>query len=983
MFRQKALLICTLLIVAACVSAAFFYRQSISDESFGIVTVVIVAISAATIATGIFFQARLDRFTESSRASEKLLQESESRFRQLFDTSPFPASVTAVKDNRVLAINQRTADRFGIPQAQAVGALATDFYVDPAQRDAMVEQLKQHGQAEGLLIQLRTSSGEEFWADVSSRFVTFEGQRATLSVFHDVTERVAAEQALRASEQRLATENKALTELTARQAGSSARFEDDLRDLLETGARALGVGRISMWRFVEEGSAIQCVDLYEEQGKRHSSGQVLHRADFSIYFNALENERLIAAVDAHKDSRTAQFSEPYLKPSGIGAMLDVPIRQNDATIGVLCLEHLGGARPWTADEQNFALSLSNLIVVALSDDYRREAVEKLAESEARARLIVDTAHDAFIGMNSKGNIVLWNAQAVATFGWTREEALGQSLGDLIIPPAFREAHKKGLRRFLESGEAPVVNQRLELTALDRTGREFPIEITITIPVAFEGSYFFGAFLRDISERRQHEAELRRAKESAEAATRAKSEFLANMSHELRTPLNGVLGYAQLLQRSRSLTPDQRESLDAIAKCGAHLLDLINDVLDLSKIEAGRIEVEAVPTNLQQLTIDLRHVIAEPARRKGLRFSIEIDPALPARVILDGRHMRQVLLNLLGNAVKFTEQGHILLLLSRAEDSRLYCEVSDTGIGIEEKNLQEIFEAFRQTRDGSSAGGTGLGLTISQRLVASMGGELRVKSKPGVGSSFYFLIPIVLADDTATESTMEHVEEPLFNAHLEPGQELTALVADDSSVNRRILAALLESAGVRVITAEGGIEAVALAIEHHPDVILMDLRMHDLDGLGATKQVLANPATSSIPVIMVTASAFGDSRQAAIEAGCVDFVSKPIRAEQLFEKLQRHTGVRFAAPAETLDSQSDLIDFINTSQREAGKRLEEAASIGNIAEIEAIVKELAKGDPRNAKLSARIAQLSSKFDFPALLELAALMQSPQGNSRATT
>jgi PAS domain S-box-containing protein len=793
------------------------------------------------------------------------------------------------------------------------------------------------------------------------------------------TERVAAKHALRASEQRLVAENKALTELTARQARGSTQFENDLRDLLETAAHTLDVARVSMWSFVMNRSAIECLDLYEQRNG-HVTGQVLLRADFPVYFEALENERLIAAADAHRDPRTAQFSEPYLKRFGIGAMLDVPMRQNDVPIGVLCLEHVGGERNWTADEQNFALSLSNLIVVALSDADRREAVEKLAESEARARLVVDTAHDAFIGMNHEGRIVMWNAQAGATFGWTSEEAIGQPLGDMIIPPAFREAHRNGLRRFLQSGDAPVVNQRLELTALHRSGREFPVEITITVPVAFEGGYFFGAFLRDISERRQHEAELQRAKESAESATRAKSEFLANMSHELRTPLNGVLGYAQLLQRSRSLTSDQRESLDAIAKCGAHLLELINDVLDLSKIEAGRIEAEAVPTNLRQLTTDLRHVIAEPARKKGLRFSVEIDSGLPSRLILDGRHMRQVLLNLLGNAVKFTDRGEIFLMLSRSEDGRLYCEVRDTGIGIEEKNLEEIFEAFRQTRDGSTAGGTGLGLTISQRLVASMGGELRVKSKPGVGSSFYFVIPLVPAQDAGSDE-IGAPEEPLFNARLESGEELTALVADDSSVNRRILAALLESAGVRVITAEQGTEAVSLAIQHRPDIILMDLRMQDLDGLQATRQILSNPTTSSTPVIMVTASAFGDSRQAAIDAGCVDFISKPVRAAQLFEKLQRYTGVRFAAPAEDIEIQSDPIDLVYTSRLEMGQRLDDAASIGNVAEIDAIVKELASGNERDVKLSVRIAQLASKFDFASLLELAGRMQKPEENSRA--
>src|SRR5262245_3626242 len=433
MLRQKPLFFGGLLIVAASVYAAVVYREAIVNATFGLPALVIVAITGtATVIAGFFYQ-RFERSTESFQSSEKLLRDSESRFRQLFDISPFPATVTSLKDNRVLAVNQRTADRFGIPQSQAVGLHAPDFYVNPAQREAIVEQLKKQGQAGGLLIELKTPSGERFWADVSARVVTFEGEPATLAVFHDVTERIAAEQALRASEQRLAAENKALTELTARQARGSSEFEDDLRDLLETAAHTLDVARVSMWSFVMNRSAIQCLDLYQQQ-HGHVTGQVLLRTDFPVYFQALESERLIAAADAHRDPRTAQFSEPYLKRFGIGALLDVPMRQNDVPIGVLCLEHVGGARHWTADEQNFALSLSNLIVVALSDADRREAVEKLAESEARARLVVDTAHDAFIGMNSEGNIVMWNAQAVATFGWTREEAVGQSLGNMIIPP---------------------------------------------------------------------------------------------------------------------------------------------------------------------------------------------------------------------------------------------------------------------------------------------------------------------------------------------------------------------------------------------------------------------------------------------------------------------------------------------------------------------------------------------------------------------
>jgi PAS domain S-box-containing protein len=972
MFRQKTLLVFGVLIAMLSAGTALVYRKTVHEYPEVMFLLFLTTIMGTSIAMSGIFYRRLEESSESNRFSAKRLQDSESRFRHLFDISPFSATVTSIAEHRVLAVNERTADRFGISPAEAVGLHARDFYVDPAQRAMMIEQLEREGQAEGLLLQLKTPSGEHFWAEVYSRLVTFDGEPAALSVFHDVTERVNAEQALRASEQRLTTENKALTELTARQVGANVVLEERLRDILEVASKTLGVERVSMWHFESKSSAIRCVDLFEHSPDRHSSGQVLARSSFPAYFKALENERLIPASDALHDSRTSEFSESYLKPLGIGAMLDVPLRQDDSTIGVLCLEHVGPERVWTADEQNFALSLANLIVVALSDADRREAVERLAQSEARSSLIVDTAHDAFVGMNSDGDIVMWNAQAASTFGWSAAEAIGKSLADLVIPTAFREAHRNGLKRFLVSGEAPVVNQRLELSALHRKGHEFPIEITITNPIPSEGGYFFGAFLRDISERRQHESELRGAKESAEAATRAKSEFLANMSHELRTPLNGVLGYTQLLQRSHSLSSDQRESLDAIANCGSHLLDLINDVLDLSKIEAGRFELEPRPTDLHQLTVDLRHVIAEPARRKGLRFSVEVDPDVPTHLVIDGRHLRQVLLNLLGNAVKFTRNGEVTLILGRAEGDRLYCEVRDTGIGIEEESLQAIFQAFRQTRAGSSAGGTGLGLTISQRLVNSMGGELSVRSKLGHGSSFYFTLPLVAAEGALTGVETKE-EEPFFDARLAPGEHLTALVADDSSVNRRILASLLESAGVHVIAAGGGTEAVSLTADHKPDIVLMDLRMHDLDGLDATRQILSNAATASIPIIMVTASAFGDSRQAAFDAGCVDFIAKPIRAEQLFQKLQRHTRRSFVTTGEQTEEDVDAPVPTDGSLREIGRRLEDAAAIGNIADLDAIVAELEKGSPTEAKLGSRIARLRAKFDFAAVTQLAESLQ----------
>lgn len=910
-------------------------------------------------------------------SSEKNLQESEARFEQLFTASPIPALVSNFS-GKILAANESASAQFQVAPDQVQNVSAKDYYTDPSERVDFLDKVTREGRASQLL-ELRKANGDTFWASVSMRRITYAGEAAVLSVFHDVTEQHNAERALRESEQRLTAQSRALRALMERQA-ENAILEDRLPDILETCARTMGVGRASMWQFSDDRSTILCVDLYEAASGHHSAGATLRRADYPGYFSALECARLIAAADAHTDPATKEFSVPYLKPNSIGAMLDVPLYQNRIVTGVMCLEHTGGGRPWSVEEQNFALSCANLIVLAIADAERREAAARLTESETRARLIIDTAHDAFIGMNSEGEVVSWNAQAASTFGWNAEEVVGRKISDTIIPPAFREGHRRGLRRFLESGDAPVVNQRLELTALNKSGREFPIEITITNPIRSNHGYFFGAFARDISSRKLREEELRQAKESAEAATRAKSEFLANMSHELRTPLNGVLGYAQLLQRSQTLTADQRESLEAIAKCGGHLLDLINDVLDLSKIESGRMEMEPAPADLRQLTVDLGYVVAEPARRKGLRFSVELQPGLPQRVVVDGRYLRQVLLNLLGNAVKFTPAGAITLSVAVLGADRLLFEVRDSGIGIEENNLKKIFEEFRQTKEGRAAGGTGLGLAISHKLVHAMGGELGVRSTYLEGSTFFFDIPLMAAE----AATLPEDEAPPLGSRLAPGSHLTALVADDSSVNRRILASLLESAGVQVITAGGGIEAVELAIRYRPNVILMDLRMDDLDGLSATRRILSEPETASIPVIMVTASAFRDARHESLEAGCVDFVIKPIRAQHLFQKLERHAKVKFVDASEQAPLQeTPLVWPMGPHIQALGIRLHEVASIGNVGELEALALELSSSAGADADLGAHIGRLTASFDFPALLELAKQISGQKELARGAT
>ena len=885
-------------------------------------------------------------------------------YSQLFELSPFPAVVSRLDDHRVLAVNASAAGLVGVSPADAIGQPVTGYYMDQAQRQELIERVRRDGRADNVRLHVRRARGEPFWVLAAIRVIDWNGEPAALTVFHDISEQLAAEASLRANERRLAAQSDALTDLTTRYTNPDEGFDKRLRSILPLAAGALRVERLSLWRFADNHSTIRCDGLYCLSTGRHDSGGILHRHDAPAYFDAIERERVVEAHDAQNDARTSGFTAGYLIPNRIGAMLDVPLRHDNETVGVLCAEHVGGLRAWTIDEQNFAVAVSNLIVVALVEEDRRRALAQLADSEARARLIVDTAHDAFIGIDSDGRVVAWNAQAEATFGWTRAEVVGRSLAETIVPPAFRDAHTSGMRRFHETGEAPVVNQRLELTALHRSGREFPIELTITSPITAETGYFFAAFLRDISDRRERDAELRRARDAAEAATRAKSEFLANMSHELRTPLNGVLGYAQLLQRDRTMNAAQREAVEAIGRCGSQLLDLINDVLDLSKIEAGRLDIDEGPTDLSQLLTDLKYVVAETAAHKGLTLNMTLDPDVPRGVVVDGRHLRQVLLNLLGNAVKFTRAGEVRLRIGTGS-GRLTFEVIDTGPGIEPEAITEIFAAFAQTKAGAEAGGTGLGLTISDHLITKMGGTLTVESVLGTGSLFSFSLPLVEARLAAITEGGDPALPPL-DARLAPGQSLTALVVDDSTANRRILASLLESAGAQVITATGGLEAIELARTHRPEIIFMDLKMPDLDGLEATRRLAQDPATAAIPVIAVTASALGDARATARAAGCVDYLSKPIRAQELFGMLRLHRGVRFTAGTDLTVSGGPGLDGIRRA--DVAARLRSAAAVGDVTEIHTLVGSLTRGGPAESALGERINRLVAEFDFEGLAEL---------------
>ena len=369
------------------------------------------------------------------------------------------------------------------------------------------------------------------------------------------------------------------------------------------------------------------------------------------------------------------------------------------------------------------------------------ARDKLAMNQAVKSSILNSALDAVITIDDQDRIVEFNPAAERTFGYARSAVLGEKMADLIIPHSMREAHRQGLQHYLKTGEHNVLGQRIEVTGLHRDGHEFPIELAIA-PIHVDRRILFTAYVRDISERRQFENELEKAKDKAEAASIAKGEFLAVMSHELRTPLNAIIGSVSLLSEEE-LTEGQQKLLSNAAQAGRAMLSLVHDILDFSKIEVGRLELESYPIDLLEIVQEVLFVLDGRAKDKSIDLALAVDPKVPVMVVGDAGRIRQVLINLVGNAIKFTEQGGVYIGVECDEGSSIRFVVEDTGIGIAEDVQEKLFSKFMQGDSTYSRkyGGTGLGLAICKRLIELMGGQVGLVSRLGEGSQFWVSLPL--------------------------------------------------------------------------------------------------------------------------------------------------------------------------------------------------------------------------------------------------
>ncbi len=521
--------------------------------------------------------------------------------------------------------------------------------------------------------------------------------------------------------------------------------------------------------------------------------------------------------------------------------------------------------------------------------------------------------------------------------------------------------------------------RHELRCRTRSGRWIEVDVSVfRLPGDHDaaqgpvGPERWAAVVSDISARRAFERSLEKARDEAEQASRAKSEFVANMSHEIRTPMNVVLGFAQILQKDAAMTASQRRSVDAILRSGEHLLWLMNNILEISRIESGSIHLVAQSFDLPAMLLNVETIMRGRADGKGLAFTVTRAADLPSYVHADEGKLRQILINLLDNAVKFTDKGRIELRVSSRWDEggelRMVCEVEDTGSGIAPAEAGKLFKPFGQVRIGSeSRGGSGLGLAISRQFARLMGGDITMRSETGRGSIFMVDVPVkrtgVVAVDFSSGRSVKAVRRDVPPPRI--------LNVDDEPLNRAMVSVLLRKMGFEVREAPDGRQALQLAQSWSPALILLDLAMPGMDGLEVLARLRADERGPRVPVIMLTAHAFADERQRAFAAGADDFVRKPFRLDELLQVIARFVRVQYEydepapPPLPAPAAAENLAGALRNQPEEWCERLRAAVAVADIERLEELAAELEARSPAHV---STLRVLMERFDYQGIARL---------------
>jgi PAS domain S-box-containing protein len=680
---------------------------------------------------------------------------------------------------------------------------------------------------------------------------------------------------------------------------------------LQLGATRIEDGLAITFRDITERKRAETIlreseEKYRSLAKLFPNGTV-HRFDRQLRFNLTEGSLLpqLGLSKAHIEGKllsealpqaTVETLEPHYRATlaGESQTFEIVFAGRDLVV-------------YTAPVRDESGTVTGGIVISQDITERKRIEQELRESQQKYKTLFEVLPIGLTLSDPEGNIVEVNATSEQLLGIDSQEQTRRHItspqwqvvgsdGSLLPEEEYISVRALKQNQTIRNYENGIIKPDGEIAWLSITAAPIPLPR-------------YGIILAyvDITERVRATAALQQAKEAAEAANQAKSAFLANMSHELRTPLNAILGFAQLMARSPDLSSSQHEYLDIVIRSGEHLLGLINDILDLSKIEAGRITLETDSFDLYALLDNLQKLFQLRCNANGLELAFERSPQVPQYICADESKLRSILINLLGNAIKFTETGRVSLRVAANRHNgytspRLVFEVEDTGVGMKPEELQCLFQAFVQTESGrQSRQGTGLGLAICQRFVQLMGGEIGVESTFGVGSTFRFHLPLTVAT-AADASTAPSSRRILSLAPDQPPYRV--LVTDDDWMSRKLLVDLLQSLGFEVQTAENGAEAVEVWRTWHPHVTVMDMRMPGMNGYDAIRRIRALEGGDSTKAIALTASALSCERSAILDAGCDDCINKPFQTSELLDKIAVHTGARYLYEAGEDENGSD-------------------------------------------------------------------------------
>ena len=874
-------------------------------------------------------------------------------FEKSFHGSSALMSINRISDGKIVEINPAFLRGSGYARDEVIGRTTLDLNVwqQPAQREEFFRRFREAGTIRDFAVQFRTKAGRVHTLLLNADLIELAGEPCVLSVGIDITERRRRDQVQAATYE--------ISQLVVAGGDLTALFAEVHRII----AGLMPALNLYVALLSDDGAQLSFpyfVDEYVPPPPPRPPGN-----GFTEYVLASGHPVLVTAEQLPDLLRSRGLYQPLERPAA--QRLGAPLLFAGQAIGVIALQDYNHDRAYGPEEMELLRFVAEQTAATVQ---RRRAEAARARAEENYRSIFENALEGLYLSSVDGRFLRVNPALARMCGYANPAAMIAATNDIGRQLYVQPGRRAEFFELIRTSDT-VTDFASEVRRAD--GSTFWISESIrVIRGATDAIDRFEGVAVDITQRYEASRILQAAKDAADTASRAKSRFLASVSHELRTPLNGILGFTQILRRDAALGEKQRDGVRVIHESADHLLALINDLLDLSKIEAGRLEMSPGDFDLPAFALGAARVFAPRAREKGLHLETELASDLPHYVHGDEQRLRQIVFNLLANAVKFTAAGGVVFSVQPAPGSpdeapRLRFSVSDTGPGIAADQLDRIFEPFTQVGDlAQNVTGTGLGLAISRTLVEHFGGKLHVESRVGWGSRFWFdlPLPVVRPDDAVISAGGSR----RVVGYEDPRRRI--LVVDDNANNRAVMVNLLAPLGFELAEAADGATALAQAAAFRPDLVLMDLRLPGgLDGLEATRRLRAHPGHLALRIVAVSASAFYMDRDDCLTAGCDAFLAKPFREEELWNVVGHALDLTWRY-AESDGSHSPFPRIVHAPPTAEAAAFYDLANKGDVVGIRARAQALLAHDPQHAPFAQNVLDLAARFKLKAIRQFVA-------------